>query len=167
VAINRNNNLNQFMRNFADLVKLPPPSRTKVDLHQLLRNVCELMDVQVKEKAVTFVLKDDQEPFFINVDVQQFEQAIINIVKNALEAIGSMGTITFETDKPRSLLRIIDTGKGITEPEARHLFSPFFSTKKDGQGIGLVLVRDIMINHGFAFSLKTINPQQTVFCIQL
>lgn len=166
VAIDRNNNLNQFMRNFADLVKLPPPARTKVDLHRVIRNVCELMAIQAEQRAVRLEVAVEQAPFFVGVDVQQFEQALLNIVKNAFEAIGTGGTISFETDPERSVLRIVDTGKGITEEEARHLFSPFFSTKKDGQGIGLVLVRDILINHGFLFSLKTIKPQQTVFCIR-
>lgn len=167
VAINRNNNLNQFMRNFADLVKLPLPVRRKTDLHQLLHNVCGLLSYRAGEKNIAFVFEQDDEPFWISMDEQQMEQALINIIKNSLEAIGSGGTITLQTDRTQSLLRIIDTGKGVPEDEAEHLFTPFFSTKKDGQGIGLMLVRDILRHHGFEFSLKTLKPQQTVFSIWL
>ncbi|MCU7549375.1 ATP-binding protein [Chitinophagaceae bacterium LB-8] len=166
VAINRNSNLNQFMRNFADLVKLPQPVRNKVNVHQLVHNVCDLMSIKAEEKEVSFIFELDEQPFFIAADEQQLEQALINIVKNALEAMETKGSITFQTDAASSLLRIADTGKGITESEAEHLFAPFFSTKKDGQGIGLTLVRDILRNHGFEFSLKTIAPHQTVFTIK-
>lgn len=165
VAINRNNNLNQFMRNFADLVKLPPPAIKPLDLHKLLRNVCELMAVRAGESAIVFQFELDEAPFFIAADEQQLEQALINIIKNALEAIGQDGTIRFQTAASKSLLRIIDSGKGISEADADRLFSPFFSTKRDGQGIGLMLVRDILHNHGFRFSLKTTAPQETVFTI--
>lgn len=165
VAINRNNNLNQFMRNFADLVKLPPPVRQQLDVHRLLRNVCELMAARAEESAIVFQFEFDEGPFFITSDEQQMEQTLINIIKNALEAIGREGTIRFQTNASTSVLRIIDSGKGIPEADADQLFSPFFSTKKDGQGIGLMLVRDILRNHGFRFFLKTTAPQETVFTI--
>jgi two-component system, NtrC family, nitrogen regulation sensor histidine kinase NtrY len=166
VAINRNNNLNLFMRNFADLVKLPQPVCNKVDVQHLLKNVCELMRIRAEERSIEFQFEFDEQPFIIFADEQQMEQALINIVKNAMEAIEREGKISFQTDASRSILRIIDTGKGITEAQAAHLFSPFFSTKKDGQGIGLTLVRDILRNHGFEFSLKTTATHQTVFTIR-
>ncbi|MBD0286626.1 MAG: ATP-binding protein, partial [Flavisolibacter sp.] len=166
VAIHRNNNLNQFMRNFAELVKLPQPVRINVDVHQLLHNVGKLFAIRAEEAAIRFVFRLDAMPLIIAADEQQLEQALINIVKNAVEAIGSEGSITFQTDAAKRLLQIIDTGKGISEHDAEHLFSPFFSTKKEGQGIGLMLVRDILRNHGFGFSLKTIEPQKTVFSIR-
>lgn len=166
VAINRNTNLNQFMRNFADLVKLPLPVRHPVNVHQLVRNVCDFMNLKAKEKEIRFIFEFDEQPFLIAADEQQLEQALINIVKNAMESIGSDGDISFQTDATRSLLKITDTGKGISEAEAEHLFAPFYSTKRDGQGIGLTLVRDILRNHGFQFSLKTVAPRQTVFTIK-
>ncbi|MBD0367426.1 MAG: PAS domain-containing protein, partial [Flavisolibacter sp.] len=166
VAIHRNNNLNQFMRNFAELVKLPQPVRINVDVHQLLHNVGELFAIRAEEAAIRFVFQLDEAPLIIAADEQQLEQTLINIVKNAVEAIGSEGSITFQTNSAKRLLQIIDTGKGISEHDAEHLFSPFFSTKKEGQGIGLMLVRDILRNHGFGFSLKTIEPQKTVFSIR-
>ncbi|MBD0297514.1 MAG: HAMP domain-containing protein, partial [Flavisolibacter sp.] len=139
VAIHRNNNLNQFMRNFAELVKLPQPARINVDVHQLLHNVGKLFAIRAEEAAIRFVFRLDAMPLIIAADEQQLEQALINIVKNAVEAIGSKGSITFQTDAAKSLLQIIDSGKGISEHDAEHLFSPFFSTKKGGQGIGLML----------------------------
>ena len=80
-------------------------------------------------------------------------------------AIETEGVVNFDIDVKKRLLTITDNGKGITNEEGAQLFSPFFSTKKDGQGIGLTLVREIMLNHGYEFSLKTIAQNRTVFAI--
>ena len=83
-----------------------------------------------------------------------------------MEAIGNDGTITAVTRlKPSRTLIIRDTGSGISPEISSHIFTPFFSTKKDGQGIGLTLIREILINHGFQFSLNTPRPGCTEFSI--
>jgi signal transduction histidine kinase len=94
------------------------------------------------------------------------EQVLMNIVKNAIEAIKENGEICFITNASRKHLTIRDSGEGIAVEYEEELFSPFFSTKKDGQGIGLTLVREILLNHQFGFSLKTIEDRKTEFCIQ-
>ncbi|TDH21653.1 HAMP domain-containing protein [Segetibacter sp. 3557_3] len=163
VAVDRNHNLNLFMRNFADVVRLPEPKKKQVDLHILIANVGVLMQHKASEKRVQFKFEFAPGNIVINADEQQLEQALINIVKNAIDAIGDAGCITFTTgERPRRLV-ITDTGKGISSEEAPHLFSPFYSTKKDGQGIGLTLTKEILINHQFAFSLRTIEPGKTAF----
>jgi len=166
VAVDRNNNLNIFMRNFADVVRLPEPHRKKLDLHQLIYSVTKLMELKAGEKQVEFNYALAGNDFYIFADAQQMEQVLINIVKNAIEAIEEKGTITFETDTNTGQLSIIDTGKGIADEVAEHLFSPFFSTKKDGQGIGLTLVREILLNHGYEFYLKTLSAERTEFVIK-
>lgn len=164
VAFNRNQNLNHFMRNFADLVKLPPANKKPVNLQQLIGAVMELMVLKANEKTIKLVFEPPAKPVIIHADAEQMEQALINIVKNALEAIGDNGSVWFAINEKARLLTITDSGKGIGEEESAQLFSPFFSTKKDGQGIGLTLVREILLGHGFEFSLKT-NFNKTVFAI--
>ncbi|HEY8931124.1 MAG TPA: ATP-binding protein [Mucilaginibacter sp.] len=165
VAIDRNQNLNFFMRNFADLVKLPPANKQPVDLHQLVKSIAALMEIRAQEKHIVFKFELTDGPFKIMADEQQMEQVLVNIVKNAIEAIENDGVITFITTPDKKSLAISDTGRGIGMEEAANLFTPFFSTKKDGQGIGLTLVREILINHGFEFSLKTITTKKTDFTI--
>jgi two-component system, NtrC family, nitrogen regulation sensor histidine kinase NtrY len=165
VAMDRNQNLNLFMRNFADLVKLPNANKKPLDLHQLINSVSKLMGIKAKENQVEFEFHLAEDSFIIMADEQQIEQALINIVKNAIEAIGLNGKVAFITITDKKSLIISDTGPGIDAEQAANLFSPFFSTKKDGQGIGLTLVREILINHGFEFSLKTITGRQTEFTI--
>lgn len=167
VAIDRNQNLNVFMRNFAELVKLPEANKKRIDLILLIRSVAELMQFSTNDKIIRFAFQLPEEPYLIFADVQQMEQALINIVKNAIDAIETEGDISFVLDPVHRKLTISDNGRGIAENNTEQLFSPFFSTKKDGQGIGLTLVREILLNHGYEFSLKTIAPQHTAFTIQL
>jgi two-component system, NtrC family, nitrogen regulation sensor histidine kinase NtrY len=165
VAMERNNNLNSFMRNFADLVRIPVPVKRPVHIIPLLQNVTNLMLLRAGEKDISFQHEDHNEAFVIDADIQQMEQALINIVKNAVEAIDKEGTITIITRTNRKHLIIRDSGMGISPGFEDHLFSPFYSTKKDGQGIGLTVIREILSNHGFDFSLKTISPGATEFRI--
>jgi len=165
VAIERNNNLNSFMRNFADLVRIPLPVKKPVDLNRLLQNTTDLMLLRAGEKKITFRYEQPAVNLIINADTLQMEQAFINIIKNAIESIEQEGVITISTLQHPKQLIIRDTGKGISPQSEEHLFSPFFSTKKDGQGIGLIVIRDILLNHGFVFSLKTISPGITEFRI--
>jgi nitrogen fixation/metabolism regulation signal transduction histidine kinase len=165
VAMDRNQNLNFFMRNFAELVKLPAANKQPVDLHQLVNSVSKLMGINATEKKIEFRFQFAEGQFRISADEQQMEQVLINIVKNAIEAIEDNGTITFITTPGKKNLVISDTGPGISAEQSTNLFSPFFSTKKDGQGIGLTLVREILVNHGFEFSLKTVTDRKTDFTI--
>jgi nitrogen fixation/metabolism regulation signal transduction histidine kinase len=167
VAFDRNQNLNIFMQNFADVVRLPEPVKKKIDLHKLIKRVTTLMEHKAGEKEIQFQYNLVEEPIIITGDEQQLEQALINIIKNAIEAIDGKGTINFTTTDHPQKLTITDTGKDIDKEHAEHLFTPFFSTKKDGQGVGLTLVKEILLNHQFEFSLKTIQPGKTAFDITL
>lgn len=167
VAVDRNQNLNLFMRNFADLVKLPNVNRQVIDLVSLVRSVAAFMEIKAKESGVVFEFDLPEQPYPILGDAQQLEQALINIVKNAIEASEAEGKIDFIIDASARQLIIRDDGAGISEEGNEHLFTPFYSTKKDGQGIGLTMVREILLNHGFEFSLKTVEPRITEFVIFL
>lgn len=166
VAIERNYNLNVFMRNFADLVRLPEPRKKNINLPEMIQSIIKLMEMKAGEKNIQFVYDAPGDAFYITADPQQVEQVLINIVKNAVEAIATEGYISFNINRYKRELAIVNNGKEINEAEAAQLFSPFFSTKKDGQGIGLMLVKEILTNHGFAFSLKTVEPDITAFVIR-
>ncbi|RPE06069.1 HAMP domain-containing protein [Chitinophaga lutea] len=165
VAIHRNQHLNTFMRNFAELVKLPAPSKKPTDLGRVLSSVVKLMELKAAEHEVRFVAELPQEgELMLMADELQLEQALINILKNSIEAMDGKGTIHI-TATQRQLV-ITDTGKGIPAGEAAHIFSPFYSTKPNGQGIGLTLVREVLLSHGWVFSLETAAPGDTRFTIQ-
>lgn len=155
VAIERNEHLNRFMRNFADVIRLPEPRPENFDLHELLRKVAQLMEFKAREQGVRFEWQLVEGGMPVRADAGQLEQVLINVVKNALEAIGGPGVIGFQTARHPDQLVITDNGKGIPGELEDKLFSPFFSNKAGGQGIGLTLTREILTAHGFPFSLKT------------
>lgn len=165
VAVERNQNLNLFMRNFADVVRLPLPNKNNIDLHKLIQDIATLMSLRAGEKDIQFQYNLSGDRFSLYADEQQMEQALINIIKNAIESIDEKGTITFITKTHPSVLVISDSGKGIGPSISNALFSPFFSTKKDGQGIGLTLIREILSNHQYKFSLQTVEEGRTDFTI--
>ncbi|MFN3851511.1 MAG: sensor histidine kinase [Spirosomataceae bacterium] len=166
IAIERNNNLNYFMRNFADVVRLPEPRLERTDLIVTIRKVIKLIEFRLLNKKINLHFEEYPETFFINIDVQQFEQVLINIIKNAIESIENEGEILIKLSKKNKSLQIIDNGKGVPQGIESQLFTPFFTTKKDGQGIGLTLIREILVNHGFEFSLKTFSENKTIFEIK-
>lgn len=120
------------------------------------------MSLKAGEKQIKFQYNLSEEPVTIVADEQQMEQAVLNIVKNAIEAIEQKGTVTFTTTLHPAQLIISDTGKGIDPALNEQLFSPFFSTKKDGQGVGLMLIREIFTNHHFKFFLETVAPDKPI-----
>ena len=167
VAIDRNINLSRFMANFADVVRLPAPSKKPVQIQPLLQRLERLMQPQLEKRQIDFCLQTPDAPMFIPMDEQQLEQALLNILKNAMEAVKAKGHIWVELKQQPPCLTITDDGEGIPEHVRPLLFTPFFSTKESGQGIGLTMIREILLSHGFAFSLETSPEGLTSFSISL
>lgn len=154
VAIDRNVNLNSFMRNLADVVKIPAPNRHPADINETVRSIATLFGGKAAEAQIAVRLQLTEQPLRVHIDTQQMEQVLINIFKNAIEAIGTRGEVHVITQNSPPALAVRDTGKGFTPEVEARLFTPFFSTRKDGQGIGLTLIREVLYNHGFDFRLK-------------
>ncbi len=153
IAVERNRHLNLFMRRFADVIRLPEPRFEPVDLHETLRKVALLLENLAQQRQVRFEFIFAEKPLVIRADAAQIEQALINIVKNAIEAIDNEGVVRIISEHNPPGLRIEDSGKGIAPEVEPLLFTPFFTDKAGGQGIGLTLIREILNKHGFGFSL--------------
>ena len=169
--------LSSFVSRFAEVVKIPQPQLQLCDLSEeveacrpFLENLCTQAHVHID-----FHLTDEAVP--VHLDTVLFQQVLINIVKNAVESIGkatgrrvsgnaTQGIVTLEVTTPATLT-ITDNGHGIPPAIAKNLFTPFFSTKPQGQGLGLLLIRDILTSHHCTFNLLT-DPEDhlTRFTIQ-
>ena len=153
-AADRLKALSAFVTRFAEVVKIPKPQLQLCDLSEeveacqpFLENLCAGKPVHL-----AFCLTDEASP--VHLDTVLFQQVLINIVKNAVESIGNnQGHITVTTT-PYQLV-VADNGRGIPAEVAQHLFTPFYSTTPQGQGLGLLLIRDILTAHGCTFSLLT------------
>lgn len=169
VAISRTGRMNQFMQNFADVIRLPAPARQDADLGELISETALLLREESARRRVNWDLQVEKGMPRISIDPVQMEQVLINIFKNALEAIGEEGLITVRLSlrRNRPVLVVADTGDGFTAETRTHLFTPFYSTRKEGQGIGLTLVREILLRHGFDFNLQRSEADLTEFTIFL
>ena len=152
IAIERNDRLNRFMRRFADVVRLPPPQKRPADIGEVVQNVVRLMQSQAEERGISLTCPINQVSNQL-VDIEQLEQVLVNVIKNALEACKAGQRVEVISTAQHLLIR--DNGRDIPEAIEAQLFDPFYSTKPDGQGIGLTITREILINHGFPFSLRT------------
>lgn len=166
VVMDRTAQLGAFMKAFADVVRLPEPRLAPCDLHDLLGHLSRLMAAEAERRRVALLTDFGAVPP-VALDRTLMEQALVNVIKNAIEAVDHDGTVTLRTGvtADRPWLQVEDTGPGL-HPEVRaHLFTPFFSTKESGQGIGLTLVQEILTRHGFAFTLDGPDGGPTKFTI--
>jgi two-component system nitrogen regulation sensor histidine kinase NtrY len=169
VMLDRTSQLSTLMRGFADVVRLPTPQKVPTDVIGLLEDVARLMRPACAERNVQWRWDVRARPDPIALDRIQMEQVLLNVVKNALEAIGADGTITARVDHFQARTRVVieDTGPGLSPEARRQLFTPFFTTKDNGQGIGLTLVQQILAAHRFDFSLESPLGGPTQFTIAL
>jgi nitrogen fixation/metabolism regulation signal transduction histidine kinase len=146
--------LNQFMQSYARLAKLPAPTKLPFEIAPLLRRV-----VALEARGEVELVPGPE--ITVNADAAQLEQVVINLVKNAVEAVPEPGQSTPPTccvrvgwqKTPGALeITVTDDGPGIAN--AQNLFVPFFTTKPSGSGIGLVLCRQIAENHGGTLTLE-------------
>jgi nitrogen fixation/metabolism regulation signal transduction histidine kinase len=169
VVIERTEQLSSFMRRFADVFRLPPPLLQSCDLVTVLEALVRLLSARADAARIRWRWQLDQPSVKVTIDRGQMEQALLNILKNAIEAIDGDGTVTVRvtTDAGRTTLTIDDTGPGMSAEAQSNLFTPFFSTKPNGHGIGLTLVQEILAGHGFDYGLERTSQGTTRFTIVL
>jgi len=167
VVIGRTDHLNVFMRNFADVFRLPPPNLQPCDARKLIEGAMFLFKAECARRRIEMKFEIEGAPGLAQMDRSQMEQVFVNVLKNAIEAIGEDGrvTIRFGGRANKSFIVIEDTGSGVSPAAQANLFTPFFSTKGGGQGIGLTLAQEILDAHGFEFSLESLPGGPTQFTI--
>ncbi|MEW6369095.1 MAG: ATP-binding protein [Acidobacteriota bacterium] len=167
VVIGRAEELNDFMKGFAEVARVPNPCRHPCDLRELLMQIQRLLDSELAQRRISWQWDIQADPGPVMLDRGQMEQALVNILRNSIEAIEYAGTITARIGSSAGVpfVLIEDTGSGIRPEDAERLFTPFFSTKQNGQGIGLTLVREILDGHGFDYALDSAPDCPTRFSI--
>jgi signal transduction histidine kinase len=150
IASARMDALNRFMSAFADVVRIPPPHRARVSIAKTVELVAALVRPEAQQRGVRIELELEDRGAY-ELDESQFEQVLLNVFRNALEAVGRDGTITAAVR--HGVLTVADSGPGIADSARAELFTPFFTTKRDGRGLGLTIVHEILSNHGLAFAL--------------
>lgn len=168
VLIARNRSLNEFITGFSNLVKLPPPQPEEVDVRELLKAMQTMFKAELDRRDIRLEVAVAADLPVVAMDRGQMDQVLINVIKNAAEAIDHGGSIRIAAarDGDRVVLSISDDGAGLTQEVRARLFTPFYTSKRHGQGLGLTLVKEILTQHGFAFSLDT-RAGRTCFTIAM
>ena len=165
VCTDRCFSMSRFITRFADVVKIPEPQLQSVCLNERVAACKMFMETVCRNRNITLHMTLCDENPRVNMDTSLFEQVLVNIIKNAAESIGGEGNIFIRTSVFPTMLEIADTGAGISKEVEAKLFSPFFSTKPNGQGIGLIFIREVLQKHNCSFSLRTYADGLTRFRI--
>lgn len=165
VCVERCYGMSSFITNFANVVKIPDPNLEQVRLNDRVSACRMFMETICRDRKITLHNELCPENPVVKIDTVLFEQVLVNIIKNAAESIGECGDIYIRTTDSPVTLEIADTGKGISREVEAKLFSPFFSTKPNGQGIGLIFIREVLTKHECTFSLRTYSDGLTRFRI--
>lgn len=154
-SFERCGNLASFISKLSQVIRIPEPTLSPISLNEQARSVYALTSAECRQRNIELTLSLTAEDQYVYVDGIQFEQVLVNIIKNAYEAIGKNGKIQIYTHHSPLSIIIEDNGPGMTEETRQKLFTPFFTTKSSGQGIGLMFVREVLTNHRCKFSLTT------------
>ena len=165
----RSQGLMNFTQAYRKLTRIPNPVLQQVKVKGFLNQIETLFRPVVEKAGVKFSITALEENSLL-IDQDLMQQVIINLLKNALEAVeqqsGSIDLIYSVNEEGQSVLEIRDNGKGIPEEIAEQIFIPFYTTKEDGSGIGLSLARQIIQLHGGSLHFKS-NQESTIFIIKL
>jgi two-component system nitrogen regulation sensor histidine kinase NtrY len=154
----RSHHLTEFVDNYRKLAELPLPQKEKIDLTHVIQHTLLLFEQEFLSKKIEIKFNNSIE-ININADKQQIEQVIINLLSNCLNALVDIKnpqiTITLSKEINRVHLIVSDNGIGISKEIKDNIFVPYFTTRKDGSGIGLTLSKSIIEAHNGSIHFKS------------
>ncbi|KFN37959.1 hypothetical protein KN63_07145, partial [Smithella sp. F21] len=143
--------LNAIIEEFLSFSKSRRLELSNFSVTEVLQKIVSLIAEEAKSKGITLETKWRLSPAVIPMDMNKLQQAFLNFIKNAMESITGQGTITIAVDKENKnylLVSITDTGCGMTAEEIEKIFSPEYTTKEKGLGLGIPLATEIVRGHG-------------------
>lgn len=155
----RSDGLMNFVTGFRQLTRLPPPKKKTITLDDLISRACVLGTQGWDDKHITLSIDIHPKGLDASLDADMMEQVLINILQNAEQALENKSdagvTIRgFMNRQGRPTLEISDNGPGIPKDILPEIFVPFFTTKRQGSGVGLALTRQVLIAHGGSVSVR-------------
>lgn len=166
----RSEGLLNFVEIYRNLTRIPKPDFRHIPVFDLFQNVEQLFAVQLRENNIHFSYKISPETLHLTADPDLLEQVLINLVLNAIQALKDspnpeIKIVSRFNRNNRVIIEIADNGKGIKPDLLDKIFMPFFTSKKEGSGIGLSLSRQIMHMHKGSIHVKSINKKGSVFTL--
>lgn len=167
----RSEGLIQFVKEFRSLTSIPKPKPVQIPVRELLEELLLLHRKDLSEKSINTTVSVYPDDLTISADKNMIEQVLINLLKNAIQAFDEqeekrIDLKAFLNEKSRTIISIADTGNGIDPEALEKIFIPFFTTKKNGSGIGLSLSRQIMRQHQGTLTVKSTVGKGTEFSMR-
>jgi len=168
---NRSKGLLRFVEAFRSLYKIPDPIFSKVSVSELLTHIHQMFEKRVEDKNIICDFNCRPAALDIMVDEDLISQVLINLITNAIDSLDETGEgrIWVEArmdQRGRPIIAITDNGRGIEKELTEKIFIPFFTTKKEGSGIGLSLSRQIMRQHKGSIVVESIPGEKTTFFLE-
>jgi signal transduction histidine kinase len=162
--------LTEITESYLRFARLPRPRLEREDLGAIVSSLASFMKSELEGRGVEVALELGALPL-IAADEHQLRQAVLNLLRNAAEAMPGGGRLTVNArflDGERAVeLRIADTGQGIAREHLAKIFDPFFSTKDGGTGLGLALTQQIIVEHGGSIAVESELGRGTAFTVRL
>ncbi|HEY5692372.1 MAG TPA: ATP-binding protein [Cyclobacteriaceae bacterium] len=163
----RSDGLLSFVDTYRKLTKVPKPSPAEIEVKSMLDEISQLMQAKIGNRSIELTYELTPSDLTINADPKLIEQVLINLLTNSIQAIkeGVNGEIIVRGyhENNKTVLEVTDNGKGIPERELNEIFVPFYSTKKNGSGIGLSLSKQIMGMHEGSIKVQSAPGKGTSF----
>jgi signal transduction histidine kinase len=153
---------------FLEFARRPRPELGDVDVRALLVELRDLAAADAAAGEVTLAVAPGDAPRAA-ADATQLRRAILNLVRNAIQATAAGGTVTLSAAAKDGKVRltVADTGKGMPAAEIEKIFVPFYTTKEQGTGLGLAFVKEIVADHGGTLSVDSKVGAGTTFTIEV
>ena len=161
--------LEKILNDFLRLARLPEPDLQPGDISALLDELLDFIEPETRQSDIELIRDFDSDLPIIRFDSGQMKQALLNIILNANQSMSAGGQLTIKAYKTNEniSINIVDNGEGIPPGRIDRLFDLFYSTKKDGTGLGLPIARRIASMHGGAIQVKSQENEGTTVSILL
>jgi two-component system, sporulation sensor kinase E len=169
VAKGEINRLDYIVTQFLHAIRPTQPQLKPGSLNEVVEKTLELLKPELENRGLTVKTKLQQRLPFAPLDLTQMQQVLVNLIKNAMQAMTKGGTLTLQTGEGSDgvWLSVADTGGGIPQEQINRIFEPFFTTKKKGSGLGLMIVQRIIRAHNGRIELESLVGRGTTFRIWL
>ncbi|MEO8426394.1 MAG: ATP-binding protein [Verrucomicrobiota bacterium] len=161
--------LDYIVTQFLQAIRPTPPQLKLAFMNEVVGETLELLRPELENRGLTIKEKLGRQMPASPIDVVQIKQVLVNLIKNAMQAMTKGGTLTVQTgSSPDEVwVSIADTGGGIPQEQINRIFEPFYTTKQRGTGLGLMIVQRVVRDHGGRIELESNVGKGTVFRIWL
>ena len=169
VARGEINRLDYIITQFLQAIRPTAPQFKPSSLNDVVHKTIELLQPELDNRGLSLCTRLARQLPATPIDAEQIQQVLVNLIKNALQAMTKGGTLTLQTGEGADgvWVSVADTGGGIPQEQINRIFEPFYTTKKKGSGLGLMIVQRIVRAHGGRIELESQVGRGTTFRIWL